>query len=433
MKHLLPNLVLAVLLAAACGSDDAADTEAQPLTTVPTTTATETPTTTTTVAVPADDQPAADPDDSTPTTAPPTTTTAAPTPNGDITQAVVELDELGRFNQPIDAVVAPNGEWWLAERPGEVIVVDPATGVSGETILDIADETRASGERGLLGVAVDAEALYVNYTDLGGTTQVDAYLLDADGRPGERVPLLTIDQPFANHNGGSLAIGPDGHLYVGVGDGGAADDPLNAGQDPDQILGSIVRIDPTPTQAQPYAIPPDNPYADGGGVPEIFLIGVRNPWRMAFDPATDDLWIADVGQNEWEEITLLLGANGWGLGTNLGWNLREGIEEFRGDRPADNVDPVFVYPHTDAPASGCSITGGEVYRGAAIPELHGAYIFGDFCTSRLWAISVHTGEVVFHDLDLTIPGRDLVDFATLPNGEVVAMSLSGSVVQLIPA
>ena len=337
-RRLVTAVTAVALLAAACGTDDTIET-ADIVTTVP-------PTASPTTTIPAPDNP----DEAT------TTTPSV----GDINQAAVKLDPLVRLVQPIDAVVAPNGEWWIAQRTGEVLVVDPDTGIAGDVVLDINDETTARGERGLLGLAVDDEALYVNFTDLSGTTTIDAFVFDTRGRPGNRIPLLTIDQPFGNHNGGALAIGPDGNLYIGVGDGGAADDPLNAGQDPDQILGSIVRIDPTPTEREPYAIPADNPYANGDGVPEIFAIGLRNPWRIAFDPMTNDLWVADVGQNRWEEITLLLGTNGWGRGDNLGWRLREGASTFAGDRPENNIDPVFVYPHGDGVPSGCSITGGEV-------------------------------------------------------------------------
>jgi len=342
-------------------------------------------------------------------------------------ERVVELES------PIDAVVAPNGEWWIAERAGRVIVVDPDSGAVGDTVLDLDDEASSGGERGLLGLAVDDDALYINYTDRRGDTRIEAFLLDETGRPGRRVVLLTLEQPFGNHNGGALAIGPDGHLYVGVGDGGGSGDPLGAGQDPETALGTILRIDPTPSAPSgPYAIPTDNPFAGGGGIPEAFLIGVRNPWRMSFDSATGDFWIADVGQDRWEEVTLLLGANGWGLGANLGWNLREGTEAFRGERPEGNIDPVFVYSHSGE-VGGCSITGGEVYRGDAIPGLVGAYVFGDYCTSDLWAISVASGEVVFVDLDISMPGGNLVDFSVDPNGEMVALSLSGAVVRLVPA
>lgn len=435
MRRRLTTLVAVAIVAAACGSDDAVEPAGESRTTVPEVTAAPDDQTDNDAlddeAEPTDepdDQPD-EPDDADE----PEPTTAPLQPAGDPTQASIELDPLVALEQPIDAVIAPNGEWWVAERPGRVVVVDPDTGDVGDLVLDINDETTAQGERGLLGLAVDDDALYANFTQASnGTTRVDAWLLDDSGRPGERRMLLEIEQPFGNHNGGSLAIGPDGHLYIGVGDGGAADDPLLAGQDPDQILGSILRIDPTPAADEPYAIPADNPYADGGGEPEIFLIGARNPWRFSFDPVTDDLWVADVGQNLWEEITLLLGDNGWGLGANLGWNLREGTERFAGDRPEGNVDPVFVYGRAGDPA-GCSITGGEVYRGTAIPELFGAYLFGDYCTSRLWAVSVATGEVVFADLGVQIPGRELVDFATLPDGEIVAMSLAGEIVRIVPA
>jgi len=297
-------------------------------------------------------------------------------------------------------------------------------------MVDISAETVAGGERGLLGITADAESLYVNFTDLGGDTNIDAFVLDPDGRPGERHQLLLIEQPFGNHNGGGLAIGPDGHLYIGMGDGGSGGDPLGAGQDPNQILGSLLRIDPTPGAGSPYAIPADNPYADGvNGRPEIFAIGLRNPWRFSFDPITDDLWIADVGQNQWEEVDLLLGANGYGLGANLGWNLREGTREFSGERPAANVDPVFEYPHAGSTPSGCSISGGVVYRGLEIPDLIGSYVFGDYCESSLWALSIVDDAVVFRDLE--VPIRDLVGITTDADGELLALSLGGDVIRVV--
>ena len=431
MTRLVPALALAALLATACAADDQVNTDPVDVaTTVPQVTAAPDDATDDGTDGNADTgtpddaaDPPADPDDA---SNPPA---AADPP--DLRRAEVSIELVVELESPIDAVVAPNGEWWIAERGGQVVVVDPDTGEVGDTLLDINGEIRTGGERGLLGLAVDDQALYANFTDRAGNTHVEAFLLDAEGRPGERVVLLTIEQPFSNHNGGALAIGPDGHLYVSVGDGGGADDPLGAGQDPDTTLGKILRIDPTPSDPdRPYGVPADNPYADGGGVPEAFLIGVRNAWRISFDSATGDFWIADVGQNRWEEVTLLLGANGWGVGANLGWNLREGIEEFRGDRPEGNVDPVFVYGHT-GDIRGCSITGGEVYRGEAIPDLVGAYVFGDYCTSDLWAISVASGDVVFVDLGIAMPGGELVDFSVDPDGELVAMSLSGAIVRLV--
>lgn len=421
MRRLAAVLLAAVLVATSCSGDDEPGSGGLAVgTTIPQVTTSDRPATDTTTDDDTADDAGAD--------------AADPADDPDTFRAVaVTIERVAELDQPIDAVVAPNGEWWIAERHGGIFVVDPASGAVGDEIFDVSDETFAEGEGGLLGLAVDDEALYVNYTDRDGQTQIEAILLGPDGRPEQRVRLLTIEQPFSNHNGGGLAIGPDGHLYVGVGDGGGGGDPLEAGQDPEQILGSILRIEPTPTDPdRPYLVPGDNPYVDEGAVLEIFAIGLRNPWRFSFDPATDDLWVADVGQSAWEEITLLLGANGWGLGANLGWNLREGIESFAGDRPEGNVDPVFVYGHSGE-ITGCSITGGEVYRGTAIPALEGAYIFGDYCTARLWAISVASGEVVFVDLGIDLPGGELVDFSVDPAGELVALSLSGAVVRIVPS
>ena len=221
-------ILATALLAAACAEDDPVDDAGQPRTTVPT--VTEAPTTT--AARAADDSEPADTEDTTEaassssmTTS--TTTTEPPLPAGDPTAASVSLELVVELDQPIDAVVAPNGEWWIAERPGRIVVVDPDTGEVGDTVVDIDDETRAQGERGLLGLAVDNSSLYVNFTDGAGNTRVDAFVLDETGRPADRVELLTIAQPFSNHNGGALAIGPDGHLYIAVGDGGSGGDPLD--------------------------------------------------------------------------------------------------------------------------------------------------------------------------------------------------------------
>ena len=415
LPHLTVGFVAFAVLTAACGGDDPAGPTDR--TTVPVVTQASTPSTTVE------------------TSEPGVPSTEAPDPrsiNGDLLVAAVAAAPLARFDEPVDTTVAPNGELWLAERGGVVSVVDPVSGEAGDVIVDISAETRAGGERGLLGLAADAEHLYINFTDLDGHTNVDAFVLDADGRPGERHNLLFIEQPFGNHNGGGLAIGPDGHLYIGVGDGGSGGDPLGAGQDPTQILGSLLRIDPTPGAASPYEIPADNPYADGErGRPEIFAIGLRNPWRFSFDPVTNDLWIADVGQNAWEEVDLALGANGFGLAANFGWNLREGTHEFAGGRPDANIDPVFEYPHAGSTPSGCSVSGGAVYRGLAIPDLIGAYVFGDYCASSLWALAIVDDTVVFRDLE--IPIRDLVGVTVDGQGELLALSLAGDITRVVPA
>lgn len=412
-----PALTL-LLLASACGDDGA---ERVSPTTVPVPADTTPPD-------PAPDPTTAEPDE--PDEAPiESTTTVAP--DGDLETASVRVEELVVLDSPIDTAAAANGELWIAQRGGRIVVVDPTTGEVGATVLDISAETTTDSERGLLGLAVDDTHLFVNFTDLDGNTHVDAFTLDEEGRPGPRRGLLVIEQPFRNHNGGGLAIGPDGLLYIGVGDGGAANDPLGAGQDPTQLLGSILRIDPTPADDDPYIIPADNPFADGvAGRPEIFLTGARNPWRFTFDPQTDDLWVADVGQNEIEEIDLMLGSDGWGLGANLGWNLREGTAEFTGPRPDNNVDPVFEYRHDGPSPTGCSVSGGRVYRGSAVPELVGAYVFGDYCTGRLWAISTAGGAVTFADLDADV-GR-LVGITTDAEGELLTLSLDGEVNRVVP-
>ena len=409
--------VVALSVATACGGDPVADTGA---TTVPVVTGAPDKTTV------SDDTADAGAETMSATEAPPDPRSI----DGDLNAARVSIETLGTYAEPVDTTVAPNGELWLAQREGLISVLDPETGSLGDTIVDISDETVADGEQGLLGLAVDDEHLYVNFTDLDGHTNVDAFTLEGNGRPGERTHLLFIEQPFGNHNGGGMAIGPDGHLYIGVGDGGAANDPLGAGQDPTRILGSIVRIDPTPGADEPYAIPADNPFAGGEeGRPEIFITGARNPWRFSFDPITDNLWVADVGQNEWEEVDLLLGANGWGVGANLGWNLREGTHELTGAKPDGNVDPVFEYPHADSTPGGCSISGGVVYRGLEIFELVGSYVFGDFCASTIWAISIVDDRVVFRDLGG--PVEQLVAITADADGELLALSLDGSISRIV--
>lgn len=331
-------------------------------------------------------------------------------------------------------VTAPGDQlMWVAERGGRVLRVDLTDGAAVETVLDISSETEPTGERGLLGISVTEDWLYANFTDLDGDTRLEAFQREGTGLSGHRRTILTQQQPFRNHNGGDLAIGPDGYLYVGFGDGGSAGDPLNHGQDPSTWLGAILRIEPTPAAPAPYSIPADNPFAslaaeNESAAPEVFLFGVRNPWRFSFDRATGNLWIADVGQDAYEEVTVLLAANGGGAGANLGWRLREGLHAYAGDPPAAHADPVWEYGQSD----GCSVTGGFVYRGDAIADLYGAYVFGDYCTSRLWAVQISTGEVEFADLGVDVPGGALVSFAQDHEGELFTLSLDGAVSRLVP-
>jgi glucose/arabinose dehydrogenase len=305
-------------------------------------------------------------------------------------------------------------------------------------VLDLSDEVIDQGERGLLGLAFssDGRDLYVNLTaEPDGRTLVLQYTLgdrttvDLDSRR----QLLEVEQPAANHNGGHLALGPDGYLYVGLGDGGGAGDPDGNGQDPSTLLGSILRIDPQgATDEEPYAVPAGNPFADGAdGAPEVWLYGVRNPWRFSFDSVTGDLWVADVGQGEWEEITRLPANGGFeaGRGANLGWDRMEGTHEFEGPNPAGAVLPLHEYSHDDG---SCSITGGFQYRGTAMAELRGSYLFADYCTPGVRAIQLDVNTVIA-ERTWDVVGQGVVSFGEDQDGELFVLLESGPVLKLVPA
>lgn len=226
---------------------------------------------------------------------------------------------------------------------------------------------------------------YVNYTDRDGDTVIARYRLSKypdTADPASEEVLLKIEQPFSNHNGGMLLFGPDGFLYIGMGDGGAAGDPFNNSQKPGSLLGKMLRID-VESGARPYAIPPDNPFVKTAGYrAEIWATGLRNPWRYAFDFATGGLYIADVGQNKYEEINFQPASSKGG--ENYGWSIMEGMHCYRSKRcdKKDLTMPVAEYNHS----RGCSVTGGLVYRGRKAPALKGAYIYGDYCSGRIWAL-----------------------------------------------
>lgn len=280
----------------------------------------------------------------------------------------------------------------VVEQGGRIAAIDATSGAA-ETFLDLSGLTSAGGERGLLGLAFHPDhasngLLYVNYTDHAGDTVVaeyhappDSATVDSDSA---RV-LLTVEQPYANHNGGHLAFGPDRLLYIGMGDGGSGGDPEGHGQRPETLLGAILRIDvDRRDNGLAYGIPPDNPYADRDqGRDEVWVIGVRNPWRFSFDPdSPSDLWIGDVGQNTLEEIDRIAAAAD-GAGLNLGWNAFEGSEPFVAhDADATYVPPVAQYTHAD----GCSVTGGVVVRAGGPEVLRGHYLYGDFCSGRVWTL-----------------------------------------------
>ncbi|MEE9416816.1 MAG: PQQ-dependent sugar dehydrogenase [Acidimicrobiales bacterium] len=350
-------------------------------------------------------------------------TPATTLPPADVTIGLVAIAE---FDEPLALIARPDDErLFILERSGLVIPFDPQNGTTGEALLDLSAEVATSVERGLLGGAFsnDGSKLFLHYSDLNGDTRLDEWTMDGEllDRDSRRF-LFAVSQPFGNHNGGQVEIGPDGFLYLGLGDGGAGGDPLGSGQDTTTTLGSIIRIDPT--SGDRYAIPADNPFADGGGAPEIFLWGVRNPWRFSFDSATGDLWIADVGQNRLEEVTVLRASDGAGNGANLGWALREGSEEFSGPEPEGHVEPIYEYSHDDG---SCSVTGGYVYRGTEIPGLVGQYLFADYCVADIVTVS-QTGKTEL--LGLSVEGGQVVSFGQDQNGEIYVMSQQGQLARL---
>jgi glucose/arabinose dehydrogenase len=237
--------------------------------------------------------------------------------------------------------------------------------------------------------------------------------------------VLSIEDFAPNHNGGQLAFGPDGFLYWGMGDGGGGGDPRASGQDPNDLLGSILRIDPRGT---PYFVPADNPFVNGGGAPEVYAYGLRNPWRFSFDPANGDLWIGDVGQDKVEEIDRLAG--GKPAGANFGWNTLEGTETFKGAPAPGAVPPVFDYRHDDG---GCSVTSGFVYRGSAIPDLRGTFLFGDYCDPPVRGLRPAAGGNGFEVVDLGLEVPSLTSFGQGSDNELYTLTLDGTVSLLVAA
>jgi glucose/arabinose dehydrogenase len=345
----------------------------------------------------------------------------------------------GVFLMPVAMAQHPDSDdLYIVEKTGRIRAVRDGLVLDPQAVLDVSGEVSSGLEQGLLGAAFspDGEFLYVNLTDTGGTTRILEYAF-ARGTAvaASRREVLSVEQPQANHNGGTVAFGPDGYLYISLGDGGGAGDPLYASQRLDTHLGKLLRIDPRPSGDAPYTIPPDNPFLPEEGevtdaLPEIWAYGLRNPWKFAFDRATGDLWIADVGQSAWEEVNRQP-ADSPG-GENYGWNHMEGFEPYAGrpagaEEPDDHAPPVHVYANT---GSSCAITGGTVYRGEA-SWLQGAYVYSDWCDGRLRALRVEDGEVV-EDVDLGLVVPSITAFGEDHHGELYAISLGGLVLRLIP-
>lgn len=418
-------MAAAALLATGCaGDDDAIVTTTSTATAPPTDESPEPP-------EPSEPAGSAEPDES---TEPPESTGAPPTTVAEpvVGEPRVALVEVGRFDRPVDLVARPeDAALYVVEQPGRVVRVDAA----GATVVaDLTDRVGdEANEQGLLGLefSADGALAYLNYTNDQGDTTVAEYPVAPDGAfdvAAERV-LLVVEQPYDNHNGGDLARGPDGMLYVALGDGGAGGDPERRAGDPTQLLGSLLRIDPTPSGDAPYTVPADNPFADGeGGAPEVWAWGLRNPWRIAFDPVNGDLWVADVGQNRWEEINRVPADDGGtARGANFGWSAFEGTERFNEDvaDPGDTVVPVFTYGRD----AGCSISGGEPYRGTAVPELAPAFVYSDYCAGTLWAFDPASGR----NLVLAEDVGSVSSVRRGPDDELYVLTLNGPVLELAPA
>jgi glucose/arabinose dehydrogenase len=364
----------------------------------------------------------------TPASAPPPT--SAPPQVGDPRVASVEV---GRFDQPVDLVARPGDDaLYIVEQPGRVVRFD---GTEQTVIADVRERVNSGGERGLLGLefSSDGELAYLNYTDRNGDTVVAEFPVDGTfDTDAERI-LLTVDQPYRNHNGGDLQRGPDGTLYIALGDGGSANDPQRRAGDPTSLLGSLLRIDPTPSADAPYTIPADNPFATGSfdgvaGAPEVWAWGLRNPWKIEIDPVTDELWIADVGQNQFEEIDRVGPTDGFpaGRGDNFGWSAFEGTERFNTDvADVGPVPPVLTYRHGD---DGCSISGGVPYRGAAIAELEPAYVYSDYCSGKVWALDLAGGR----NLTLLEGFSSVTAVRAGPDAELYVLEAGGTLHRLVP-
>ncbi len=340
----------------------------------------------------------------------------------------IELEERwSGFSRPVQLTHAGDGSGrlFLVEQAGRVQLIVGGQ-VQATPFLDISGRVSCCGERGLLSVAFPPgysvkDYFYANYTDSGGDTVVSRFHLSADPNradPDSEQILLTVDQPNSNHNGGQLAFGPDGFLYIGMGDGGGAGDPGNNGQDPLELLGKMLRID-VESGEEPYGIPDSNPFAfDDAHQPEIWALGLRNPWRFSFDKTTGDLFIADVGQNSREEVNVQLASSPGG--ENYGWRIMEGSQCYNSNSCDSTglVLPVAEYDHSQ----GCSISGGHVYRGSRWPRLDGHYLYGDYCSGRIWGLRRAGGG--WQSQQLAITGRAISAFGEDESGNLYVVDHS---------
>ncbi len=356
---------------------------------------------------------------------------------------------IGGFTTPLDLQQPNDGSrrLFVVEQGGQIRIIDANGGVLAAPFIDVATRPgfTSGGETGLLGLAFHPNyaangRFFVNYTRHSGTqlqTVIAEFIASPPGsdtaRPDSARILLTVDQPFSNHNGGGLAFGPDGFLYIGLGDGGSGGDPLCNAQNLDTVLGKMLRIDvnTAPASGQQYVVPAGNPFAnqpDRRG--EIWLYGLRNPFRFSFDSANGDLYVGDVGQNAFEEVDLLTGSQG---GANLGWNLFEGTHAYSSactQAGSTLTGPIFDYSHADGDTV---VTGGYVYRGTAIPALTGTYVFGDFGSGRVWTLTRDAQGQWSRSANpvLTMSASNLSSFGQTQDGELyVVRYASGEVARI---
>ena len=342
-----------------------------------------------------------------------------------------------QFQQPMELLPLADGSFLIAEQRGYITrFIDDDGEVEQFGVLDLTESTSFGGEQGLLSIALHPEFesdpfLFVYYSPRGtNTSRLSRFrIVQGMSVPATELVIIEIPQPYSNHNGGAIRFGPDGMLYLGIGDGGSANDPQRNGQNRATLLGTIIRIDVNDIDtATPYRVPTDNPFLGIAEVrPEIWAYGMRNPWRMAFDPESGQLWAGDVGQNQVEEIIIVE------AGDNHGWNVFEGDACFRGDEACedlnDAVPPVATYGHDE----GCSVTGGVVYRGKALPFMDGVYIFGDYCSGTIWGLwpddSSETGWTRDVLLEVDEP---IASFGVDNDGEVYVLTFNGPILKLVP-
>lgn len=369
------------------------------------------------------------------TTDPVITRSTAPDPANVALQAVVD-----GLRRPLFVTYAEteSGRLFIVEQGGIIRVLDGST-IS--VFLDVSDiiSPDANGvfysERGLLGLAfhpnyAENGRFFINYSDRNGHTDVARYTVSDDPLVADAdsgTIIFELDQPYANHNGGHMEFGLDGYLYIGLGDGGRAGDPLRAGQNPATLLGTIIRIDVDSSDT--YAIPADNPFAvmgDTPAAPEVWAYGLRNPWRFSFDRATGDMYIGDVGQNRYEELNFQPAGEG---GLNYGWATYEASTVF--DQRIEAIDPVAPFAEYNHDF-GCSVTGGYVYRGEAIPDLAGAYLYGDYCSGNVWA-AYRDDNGEWQDNLFLETGMQISSFGESADGELYIVDYIGTIYQIVPA